>query len=51
MKELENKDTPEVSGGDVTTDTPATGLAYPMLQLPDPGQPVDALIVPEAPLP
>lgn len=51
MKELEKKEMPEVSGGDTTSGTPITGLNYPMLQLPDPGRPVDALIVPEAPLP
>ena len=51
MKELEKKDAPQVSGGDTTSSTPVTGLAYPILQLPDPGQPVDALIVPEQPLP
>lgn len=51
MKELEKKEMPEISGGDVTSITPVTGLAYPILQLPDPGQPVEALIIPEQPLP
>lgn len=51
MKQLDKQDMPEVSGGDASTATPITGVVPPILQLPDPGQPVDALIVPEAPLP
>lgn len=51
MKELDRKDAPEVAGGEVSSKPPVLGVQYPMLQLPDPGQPADARIVPEQPLP
>ena len=51
MKQLENKDMPEVAGGDVTSSTPLAEFINPILQIPDPIQPVNPLIIPEQPLP
>jgi hypothetical protein len=51
MKEVDPKDIPEISGGEVMSTPPVLDVSYPMLKLPDPGQPNKALILPEQPLP
>lgn len=50
MKEVEKKEIPEISGGEVNTYGTPLPTAYPIIQVPPPEQP-DPLIIPESPLP
>lgn len=50
MKEVEKRDMPEVSGGEVDAYGTPLAAAYPIIEVPGPEQP-SPLIIPEAPLP
>lgn len=50
MKDIDNKDTPQISGGEASTATPPATLEYP-IQPVSPEAPARLLIVPESPLP
>jgi hypothetical protein len=47
MKEIEKKDTPEISGGEVMSRLPVLDVSYPLVQLPVEPQRIDTQIAPE----
>ena len=56
MKEVESRETPEVSGGQTSLESPVSGLIYPILPVIEPTpqpQPIDdrMLVIREDPLP
>lgn len=50
MKEVEKKDMPDISGGEVDAYGNPVSVAYPILQVPAPEQP-DPLRIQESPAP
>ena len=49
MKEVDKKDMPEISGGDVVSNGIGIGIAYPIFQVPTPEQRPDPSLSPDQP--